>query len=96
MPGSRARENYLVAHLENEQAAEIIKTKALLNAHLISLSPNENAKKTFEIFKDYAQILLPIEKKPVNIDNMSPEEAASLKNVLRTLSKPRKKSRFKI
>jgi len=91
MPLSKARENYLVSYLEGETIAEVIRTKAMLNAHLIGLNTKEDMlKETFNAFKDYAGILLPSDRLPVRIEDMTKKDVISLKDTFKKLKEMRK------
>ena len=60
-----------------------------MTAHIIS-HPNagkEAFKNTFDIFKNYAEIILPATKKPDKLKDMPPSERNKLKETLQNLKK---------
>ena len=90
-PYSEARENYLVSWLENETMAEVLRTKAILNSQLITVSQGskEIIKETFDTFKDYVEILLPSNKKPDKLKEMTSEDRGKLRDTLKQLKQKR-------
>ena len=89
LPLSKQREDFLVTHLENEVAADLLKTKALVTAHLIAvpIKGQNPIKDTFELYKSYSEILLPTGKKQVKLENMSKESLTTIKQTLKQLGK---------
>jgi hypothetical protein len=89
MPFSEARESYLVAYLEQLDRAEVMKTKALLTAPLMTLpgSIKDISADVFGSFKEYAEILLPITKKPDKLKDMTSQDKTKLKDTLKELKK---------
>ena len=83
-PLSRLRENYLISFLERDEIAEVIRTRALLNSQYIGLETKDNmAKKTFDAFKEYAEILLPTKQKPAKIEEIQKDKLQAIRAVLK-------------
>lgn len=92
-PLSKLREEFLVTYLDNQAVAEIKKTEALVTAHLIPLpiKGKNVGKEVYEIFKTYAEILLPIVKKQAKIEDISKADLKAIGESLRQLNKSLKK-----
>jgi hypothetical protein len=81
MPMSRRRENHLVTYIESKAVAEMLKTQALLSAHLIPVPMTKNMiKETFNTFKSYVEILLPSTVKQVNIKDITKLDVQTIKD----------------
>ncbi len=95
MPLSQARESYLIAYLEGDIVAEVIKTRALINSQLCAINP-KLAEQSLDAFKDYIQILLPSVEKLGKMEKMNKEDNLILRETLkkarvnRPHSKPKK------
>lgn len=96
-PLSKLREEFLVTYLDNQVVAELKKTESLLTAHLIPLpiKGKNVGKEVHEIFKAYAEILLPITKKQAKIEDISNVDLKAIGKTLRQLNKNLKKKSTK-
>ena len=70
--------------MERDQVAEVIRTRALINSQFVCLNSKVNmAEKTFDAFKEYAQILLPSRRTTVKIEEMRGDQLKQLREVIK-------------
>ena len=86
LPTSKARENYLVNFFEKQEMAEVIRTKVMVSAPMMALkNADEIIRENSNLLKNYIEIILPSDKKPVNMDKMSKDDKNKLKDTLKSL-----------
>ena len=86
LPSSLAREQYLLHFLEEEELAEMLRTKSMLSAHLMASQGKEIIRDTFDTFKSYTEMILPTTRKLANIKSMDAVQRNELKDTLRKLN----------
>lgn len=93
LPSSQAREEYIIQFLEEEELAEMLRTKSMLSAHLMASQGKEIIRDTFDTFKSYTEMVLPTSRKLDNIKEMDAAKIHELKNKLQQLNAGRRKKR---
>jgi len=69
---------------EKEAAAGLFRTRAILTGNMMGLKTKEDmVQKTFELFREYAQIVLPNATQNVKIEDIDKDKLMRLKDTLK-------------
>lgn len=95
-PLSRLRESFILASIEKEETAEILRLRLIAQSGFISINPKEGGKAAQTVIDDYIQLSLPYAAKTSKLNHYtngkeSPKTPEEWKKILSELRNKNKK-----